>query len=312
VPRNRTARAAVLTGSVQRSAASQYTSRPRSVVRRRVVLGALVLVSLALITISVRETDQGALHSVQNAGATVLRPFQVAAERVARPFRDVYGYFDGLVSAKSENEKLKKTAEDLRRDAVRNAIAASDLRQLEALVNFRDSPQFPKDYRPVYARVISIPSGPFQQQVTIAAGTSSGLHKHTPIITSAGLVGEVARASKNTALVTLITDPDSAVTAFDLKTRVNGLLEHGQGDTLSLTEVTKDRQVDRGDMIVTAGTTNARYPDIYPRGLQIGKVTSVGQTDADLYKEIQVQPYVDFSSLDIVAALISTKPRVGP
>ena len=48
----------------------------------------------------------GALHDVQGAGATALRPFQLAAERVARPFRDVYGYFSGLANAKSENAKL--------------------------------------------------------------------------------------------------------------------------------------------------------------------------------------------------------------
>jgi rod shape-determining protein MreC len=276
------------------------------------VLGALVLVSLALITISVRESDHGALHAAQNTGAAVLRPFQVAAERIARPFRDVYGYADGLVSARSENKKLKRALEDLRREAVFNAVAARDLEQLRALVNFQDSPQFPKSYRAVYTRVISIPSGPFQQQVTIAAGSSSGLRVHTPIITAAGLVGEVSRVSSHTALVTLITDPDSAVSAFDLRTRVTGLLEHGQGDTLSLNQVTKDRQIDRGDVIVTAGTTNARFPSVYPRGLVIGKIVSWGQTDADLFKEIQVQPYVDFSSLELVAALIATKPRPGP
>jgi rod shape-determining protein MreC len=313
VPRNRTARAAVLAGSVQRSAATPYPSRPRSVVRRRVVLGALVVLSLALITLSVRETDHGAVHSAQNAGATVLRPFQVAAERIARPFRDVYSYFNGLVDAKSENKKLKVTVQDLRREAVINADAARDLEQLRQLVEFQDSAQFPRGYRAVYTRVISIPNGPFQQQVTIAAGSNAGLRIHTPIITAAGLVGEVTRVSSRTAQVTLITDPDSAVSAFDLKTRVSGLLEHGQGDTLTLDRVTKDRFVERGDVIITAGTRNARYPDVYPRGLAVGKVTSVGQSDADLYKQIQVSPYVDFSSLDIVAALLNTSPRpAGP
>jgi rod shape-determining protein MreC len=272
------------------------------------VLGALVLVSLALITISVRETDHGALHRAQNVGATALRPFQVAAERVARPFRDVYGYFGGLVSAKSQNAKLKQTVESLRREAVANAVAAQDLRQLRALVGFRDSAQFPRDYQAIYARVISTPNGPFQQQVTISAGSNVGIVLHTPIVTSAGLVGEVTRVAPNSAQVTLITDPGSAVSAFDLKTHVTGLLEHGQGNTLVLDRVTKDLQVIRGDVVVTAGTRNSLYPDIYPRGLLIGKVTSVGQTDTDLYKQIQVSPYVDFSSLDVVAALISARP----
>ena len=83
MPRNRIARAAVLAGSVQRSAASS-SSRNRSVVRRRVVLGILVIAALVLITLSVREDDSGQVHKAQNVGTTVLQPFQVGAERVAR------------------------------------------------------------------------------------------------------------------------------------------------------------------------------------------------------------------------------------
>jgi cell shape-determining protein MreC len=33
-------------------------------------------------------------------------------------------------------------------------------------------------------------------------------------------------------------------------------------------------------------------------------VTSVGQTDTDLYQQVQVDPYVDFGSLDAVLVLV--------
>jgi rod shape-determining protein MreC len=309
VPRNRTARAAVLAGSVQRSAAPASPSRTRSAIRRRVVLGALVLVALALITLSVREANTGAVHRIQNGGATILRPFQVAAERVARPFRDVYGYFDGLVSAKSENGRLRREVQQWRQQAIANVSAARDSARFRQMLHFEDSPRFPADYRPVNARVISFPAGPFQQQVTIAAGSTLGIRELTPVVDTGGnLVGDVTRAAPRAAQVTLLTDPSSAVAAYDLKTRVTGLLQHGQGNTLVLDRVTKDVVVEPGDVIVTAGTRNARYPDLYPRGIPIGVVTSVGQTDTDLYKQIQVTPYVNFSRLDAVAALVSTKP----
>ena len=44
-----------------------------------------MLLSLVLITLSFREPAGGGLHTVQSAGATVLRPFEVGAERVAAP-----------------------------------------------------------------------------------------------------------------------------------------------------------------------------------------------------------------------------------
>jgi rod shape-determining protein MreC len=309
VPRNRTARAAVLSGSVQRPVASQFPSRTRSVFRRRVVLAILVVLSLALITVSVRESDSGVVHRAQDAGATVLRPFQIAAERVARPFRDAYGYVDGLTSAKSQNKKLRAEVDRLRQQMIANQNAAQDAARFRAMLKYEDSPQFPSDYRPVNARVISFPSGPFQQLVAIAAGSATGIKLHTPVVSVDGnLVGEVTRVASRASQVTLLTDPDSAVSAYDEDTGVIGLLQHGAGNTLMLDRVTKDRIINEGDVVVTAGTRNARYPDLYPRGIPIGFVTGVHQTDTDLYKQVQVSPYVDFSSLDSVAALVTTKP----
>ena len=58
-----------------------------------------------------------------------LRPFQVAAERVARPFRDAYGYFAGLAHAKSENEKLRRELRDARGDREREPRAAQQARR---------------------------------------------------------------------------------------------------------------------------------------------------------------------------------------
>ena len=38
--------------------------------------------------------------------------------------------------------------------------------------------------------------------------------------------------------------------------------------------------------------------------IQIGEVTSVGQTDTDSYKQVQVKPFVDFDELDAVLVLV--------
>ena len=56
VPRNRTVRLAVLGSSVQRAAASGYSSSRSSALKRRIVVGGLVLVSLVLITVSFRSS----------------------------------------------------------------------------------------------------------------------------------------------------------------------------------------------------------------------------------------------------------------
>jgi rod shape-determining protein MreC len=274
---------------------------------RRLVLALLVLTALALLTISFRSPTSGFLHDVQGTGATVLRPFQVAAERVARPFRDAYNYLDGLTSAKSENKRLRREVSEWRAAATANMAGAQRAKELEKLLEFEQGPTYPKDYRPVNTSVISYPSGPFQQQVAIAAGSNSGIGFNTPVVSADGLVGRVTNVSGSTAVVTLITDPDSAVAARDLTTGVSGLIRHGPGNTLILDYVSKEQKVNRGDVVVTQGTRDRRYPDLYPYGIPIGRVINVGTSDIASYLTVQVAPFASIGSLDSVAALVSTK-----
>jgi rod shape-determining protein MreC len=307
-PPNRTARVAVLGSSVQRSRSKKHhAGRARSALLRRLVLAVLVVGALALLTISFRSPTSGVLHDVQGAGASALRPFQVAAERVARPFRDVYGYFNGLAGAKAENEKLKKELRDLRAESMANLAGARRADELQRLMDFQQGPSYPKDYRAVNTAVISFPSGPFAQQIGIAAGSSSGIRINTPIVSADGLVGRVTNVGRSTALVTLITDPESAVSARDLRTGVSGQIRHGQGDTLLFDRVPKEQKIFKKDVIVTEGTRDRRYPSLYPYGIPIGRVIEVGTSDIASYRTVQVEPFAQLSGLDSVAALVPTR-----
>jgi rod shape-determining protein MreC len=306
VARNRSV-SAVLGSSVPRPRPQPFPSRARSAIRRRGVIAGLVVLALILITVSFREPTSGPLHGVQSAGATVLRPFEVAAERVAQPFRDTYGYFSGLVHAKSENEKLKAEVNKLRQQALLGEAARSQNESLRKQLNFIDSPLFPSDYTPVNTRIIGW-RNEFDQRVVIAAGRNNGIHQETPVMTNDGLVGSVTQVSPTAALVTLLTDESSAVQARDQDTGAFGVVRHGAGQSsLILDRVTKDKVVKVGQVIVTAGTRSKQYPSLFPANIPIGYVVSVGQSDTAPFKQIQIQPFVDFSSLDAVTALITKK-----
>jgi rod shape-determining protein MreC len=302
--RSRSDRAAVLASSVQRSNPTPRPSQARRALIRRTVVVVLVLLALTLLTVSFRSPTAGALHDVQGAGATALRPFQVAATRVAQPFRDAYDYLASLSSAKSQNKKLKKQNIELRRDTLIAAGKAAKYDEVLKLLRFEQGSRFPKDFRPVNAAVISFPNGPFTHSLTIAAGSDSGLRVNTPVVSGDGLVGHVTNVSPNTAVVTLLTDPQSFVTARDLQNGVRGGVKAGPDGTLVLSEVLKQFRVGQGDEIVTDGTRNARYPDIYPYGIPIGRVSSVGVTDTEAFLVVQVQPFANLGSLDAVAALV--------
>lgn len=299
---------AVLGSSGQRSRSDRHPSRVRSAAVRRGVLAVLVVAALALLTISFRSPNSGVLHTVQGYGASALRPFQIAAERVARPFRDAYGYVDGLATAKSQNAKLRSEVQRWRAVANANLAAARQAEELKALLRYEEGPTYPKDYRTVNASVISFPSGPFAQQLTISAGSHAGIRLNTPVVSAGALVGHVTLVGPSTSQVTLLSDPDSAVPARDLGTGVSGVIRHGPRNTLFLDRVGKEQVVRKGDVIVTQGTVDRRYPDYFPYGIPIGQVTGVGTSDIASYLTVQVAPFAQLGSLDAVGALIANRP----
>lgn len=308
MPRNRTVRLAVLGSSVQRAAAAKYPSRSGTVLRRRLVVGLLVLLSLMLMTIYFRETPSGGLHTLQDAGATVLRPFQVGAERVARPFRDVYGYFSGLTHAKAENDRLRQQIATLRAEAIQSETLRREIANLKALTQLRYPATFPDDFSVVNATVTAHPPSQFEQRIVVAAGWADGIARDDVVVNDQGLVGRVIVVSRHTARVLLLTDPESAASAVDVSpgSGASGLVQAGRpgSETLLFNLVGKDESVKRGDHIVTKGTQEGKFASLYPAGIAIGEVTFFSQSDTDSYKIIQVEPYVDFGSLDLVAVIV--------
>ena len=297
----------MLASSVQRSKPTPYPSKARSALIRRAVVVVLVLLALTLITIAFRSPTSGALHGIQGAGSTALRPFQVAATRVAQPFRDAYDYLSSLSGLKSENARLKREYAKVREEAIRNRALAVQAEQYKQLLHFEENPPYPGAYRTVNTAVISYSSGPFTHSLAIAAGSSSGVRIDDPVVSGSGLVGIVSNVSPHTALVRLLSDPSTYAAAFDLQTRVHGMIHTGASGTLILDQVQKQQRVKQGDVLVTAGTSNAQFPDLYPYGIPIGRVSSVGAEDTAVYLQVQVQPFADINSLSAVGVLVAKK-----
>jgi len=273
------------------------------------VLGLLVVLALALITVSFREQSDGPLHDAQGAVASVLQPLEVAVERVARPFRDAYGWTKDLFEARSENEQLRAENEQLRQQVIQNESALQENVSLRALLGYRSSPVFPAEYDGVPAEVIARPSGSFDQTIVVSAGSDDGVVRDAPVVTAEGLVGTVTSVTGSAARVRLLTDESSAVSALDLRTGATGIVQHGlSGDALVLSRVSKKEVVRVGDDIVTAGSGAGQLASLYPKGIPIGRVTSVGGVSTDLYKQVLIVSDVDFSGLDAVIVLVSKRP----
>jgi rod shape-determining protein MreC len=233
-------------------------------------------------------------------------PFEVAGERIARPFRDAWAWASDLVGAKDDNEKLRAEVDNLRQQVIQSQTAVSENGRLRAELKFIDGPSFPSGFVGVTTRVVGRPPSAYSQEILIAAGSSSGIERNDPVVTKDGLVGLVTDVTSNGAQVTLLTDQSSAVSAVVLESGAAGIVRHGPSDTsaLILDRVSKDELVEQGDLVITAGWRSGKLESLYPRGIPVGTVKSVGQQDVDLYKRIQVAPLVNFDSLAEVIVLV--------
>lgn len=312
MPRERSVRLAGLSSPAKRGASTQYRARVSRAARRRLVAGVLVVASLAMITVYFRESDDGVMHSVQDAGATALQPFETGADRLVAPFRDAWGYVADLRSAKADADRYRAELERVRAQYLQFADAPQRVRELEGLLAFQRSKRFPDDYTTVAAEVISDPLNPHQQQIVIEAGYNAGIRRGYPVVVRAGLVGHVTKVSSDTARIMLITDPQSTVSAYDVRTEAyGGIRGRGAGKTLLLDRVPKEEVVEEGHMVATSGRRYLKLPSLFPRNIGVGKVVSVTHTDTDFFPTVQVRPFVDFSSLGSVLVLVPTEPVPG-
>ena len=269
-----------------------------------------MLLSLVLITVSFRSS---ALDGAQGTVAGILKPFEIAADRVSRPFRDAAGWTRGLINAKSENARLRTQVADLRQQVILDESAVQENVHLRDQLGYRGLPTT-ANFNRVSAEVLTNPQNAIDQSVTIAAGSSDGISQGNVVVAPrGGLVGTVDRVFAHVAHVTLLTDNQSAVTAIDLTSPTAvGIVQPGGGGStqLILDLVAKQKVMNVGDTIISAGSLGkGALPSMFPRGIPIGTVTSQSSNDINPFKNVQVQPLVDFSSLQSVIVLVPMSQR---
>jgi rod shape-determining protein MreC len=284
------------------------------IIRRRAVVGLLVLAALALLSLSYRQGSTGVVGDIQRGTSSVTAPLTTAANRVTQPFADAWNWTRGLINARNENARLRRYQQQYSALLTKWRVAQGQLTSESALLQFKSQNSVAKQFPSAAASVIQQPADVYDGTVVIDAGTSSGLAVNDPVIapgSSGGgaLIGVVSACAASTCDVRLITDQriGSAVTARVIGTSAQGSLVPSSGapGLLSLELVANSIPLHNTQEVVTAGTRSSRLQALLPAGLPIGRISSVQTTDYSNggYHEIQVTPFVDFSNLSTVLVL---------
>jgi rod shape-determining protein MreC len=277
----------------------------KTVRRRRAVLALLVALSLILLTAYFGEAAGGGLHSVQRGFLTVVAPIQDGASRALKPVRDLFGWVSDTLGAKGQRDKLRVELQAATRQEALDAAAAARGRQLETMLGLDQQANLAA-YKPVAGRVIARSPTLWFAHVTVNRGSSAGVRRFDPVVSPDGLVGTVTFVTSNSAIVTLITDGTSGVSAKDAGSSAAGIVVPAVGDPSDLTMqyVQAGDQVQKGDMITTAGTVDTSggpATSLFPPNIPIGRVTRVDT--GNLFQGVHLAPMANLRDLDVLQIL---------
>jgi rod shape-determining protein MreC len=287
-------------------------SRPRGT---RLLVVALVSLSLAIITLDYREGSAGPLAEAGRWTQTTMAPLQQAVSTVTRPVGDFFSGLAHLPSLERENRDLKAQIADLQADGAGAANVQEQLQTVTDLLGLQQQ-LFPDG---VPAIVIGNGVSNFEWSVTIDKGSDDGVQVGQPVVagsaTTPRLVGIVWQVTSSSANVELLIDQNFAVAGRLSPSRATGLVQ-GQGEQdPRMDGISQATQIDpTGDQPVQVFTVSYEingFHGRYPPGILIGEVSSVIQSTNALEQAVTVRPAVDFSALEYVLVLKTDPSQEG-
>lgn len=261
---------------------------------REAVLCAIL--SLVLFTVSARTGEGGVLGQMRAGFQVVTTPVRYLGATIAMPFQGLGNVFVNLTTDQETLSELRAENEAL---VARNAEleeAEQTATRLQALLGLQST----YNLQSTAARIISGSTDSWTSTVTIDKGSSSGLAVGMPVCEAQGAIGQIVECGPTTSVVRLVTDENSSVSAMVQSTRAQGMLVGSATGQVTLNLIRSDQTVNVGDTIVTSGLGG-----VFPKGLPLGKVTSVENNPGSLYLSIVVEPLVHTESYEEVVVITS-------
>ncbi|WP_078859940.1 rod shape-determining protein MreC [Streptomyces rubellomurinus] len=271
----------------------------------RLLLILLVAVAFALITVDIKGGEDSPLGGARHAAASLLGPVERGAATVVDPVADTVRAFRDAATDSGRSDQLARENTELRQKLASSDMAAGRTKQLDDLLRTAGA----GGYTIKAAQVIAIgPAQGFSWTITIDAGGDDGLTRDMTVVNGQGLVGRITTVAPTTATVLLASDP-----GFSAGTRLEGTGEigfaSGGGDSpMKVSLLNGKAQVKAGDRLVTFGSQSGRP---FVPGVPVGKVTEVQANAGQLTKTVLVEPFVQFTRLDLVGVVV-VPPRTDP
>lgn len=262
--------------------------------RRPIVVGVLLIA--ACVALLVFDRAGGGPGPVGRLVGRVLSPLQSLVTGAARAVREVREDYSALGEVRDQNRTLHEEIATLKGKVAALEGLAVENERLRSLLELGDER---KDLRLRAARVSARGVSPYFRVLRVTLDADGpDIQPGMPVIAPGGLVGQIRTVSGDGAEVLLVTDPRSAVDVVLETSRVRGLaVGTGEPDRYAarLEYLQRSDETAAGERVLTTGDDGR-----YPRGLVLGRVTSVKPQAHGLFQDAELEPLVDLSALEEV------------
>jgi len=140
--------------------------------------------------------------------------------------------------------------------------------------------------------VVSVETSTLRQRLLVNRGKNQGVFKAQPVVTGAGVIGQVYRLGPFSSEIILVTDSEHALPVQVLRSGVRTIaLGTGRATALELPYVPQNYDVKEGDLLVTSG-----LGQVFPYGLPVARVTRVERDPTEPLAKIFAAPLADIEA----------------
>jgi rod shape-determining protein MreC len=278
----------------------------KQVRRRRAVLALLIVGSFALLTLTYGQGSNG----LQRGVTAVFAPVSTVLDRALKPARDLINWVDETFDARGKNHKLEEELQVARKQAVGGKAALAENKELSAMLKLDKSAAIPEGAKPVTGRVIALSPTVWFSDVTIDVGSGDGIAVNDPVVNGDGLIGRVTAVTGSTAKVMLLSDHSSRISVRIVPAGVQGIVKAsvGEPERLVLGFLNSDKNIHKGEAVVTAGWHGEGIESRFPPNIPVGEVTKATLIEQEAQERSIVRPYSDLRNLNTVQVLTGATP----
>ena len=200
-----------------------------------------------------------------------------------------------LIAIAEENDMLRKSNIALTEEISKLREASLEIVRLKKMLDFKQGTKYELKIASVVGKSMNLVRNHF----TLNIGSEDGVELNMPVISEKGLVGKIINVSNQYSIVEILKSKTFRVSAINERSRVSGILLWNGGDKLFLTEVAKTLDIKVGDIIKTS-----KYSSIFPEDIEIGVISNISYDTGNLFQQIEVTSYVNFSTIEEVFVLL--------